>query len=330
MILAGDIGGTKTELALFEDVKTRKIVKLDKFPSKDYKSLEEIIQKFLSSSSIIPTEACFGIAGPIENNTCHTTNLPWIIDGKKIADLFKISSVYLINDLEANAWGIPCLKEDELYTLNKGVKTQVGNRALISAGTGLGESGLYFDGKNHIPFASEGGHCNFAPTNEEEVEIWRYLNQRYKHVSYERLLCGAGLLNIYRFFIDIKKEKELPELTEKFSQMDPAQCIYEYGSTGKCSTCKKAIERFISIYGSETGNVALKFLALGGIYIGGGIAPKMLNTLKEGLFLESFTHKGRFEKLLSTIQVQVILNPHTALLGAANYVEYRKNNPIKR
>ncbi len=325
MILAGDIGGTKTELALFEDVKTRKIIKMDKFPSKDFTTLEEIIQKFLSSSSIKPTEACFGIAGPIENNTCHTTNLPWVIAGKKIETLLNIASVYLINDLEANAWGISCLKEDELYTLAKGDKTQIGNRALISAGTGLGEAGLYFDGKNHIPFASEGGHCNFAPTDELEIEIWRYLHQKYNHVSYERLLCGAGLLNIYRFFIDVKKEKELSELADKFSKMDPAQCIYEYGSTGKCSVCKKAIEKFISIYGSESGNVALKFLALGGVYIGGGIAPKMLDNLKNGHFLESFIQKGRFNKLLSNIPVQVILNPHTALLGAANYVEYQKS-----
>lgn len=323
MILAGDIGGTKTELALFEDVKTRKIIKQEKFPSKDYKSLEEIIQKFIFSSSTLPTKACFGIAGPIENNTCHTTNLPWIIDGKKIETLLNISSVFLINDLEANAWGIPCLKENELYVLAEGDKNQKGNKALISAGTGLGEAGLYFDGKNHIPFPSEGGHCNFAPTNEEEVEIWRFLKEKYKHVSYERLLCGAGLFNIYKFFTEVKKEEELPELLEKFSTMDPAQCIYEYGSTEKCPICKKSIEIFISIYGSEAGNMALKFLALGGIYIGGGIAPKMLNELKKGPFLESFTHKGRFNKLLSNIRVQVILNPHTALLGAGNYVEYK-------
>ncbi len=325
MILAGDIGGTKTELALFENVKTRKIIKQEKFPSKDYKSLEEIIQKFISSSSISPTQACFGIAGPIENNICYTTNLPWIIDGKKIETLLNISSVFLINDLEANAWGIPCLKENELYVLAEGNKNQKGNRALISAGTGLGEAGLYYDGKNHIPFASEGGHCNFAPTNEEEIEILRFLQHKHKHVSYERLLCGAGLLNIYLFFIEEKKEKELPELLEKFTITDPAQCIYEYGSTGKCPVCKKAIEIFISIYGSEAGNMALKFLALGGIYIGGGIAPKMLNELKEGPFLKSFTQKGRFNKLLSTIRIQVILNPHTALLGAGNYAEYQKN-----
>lgn len=321
MILAGDIGGTKTELALFEDVKTRKIVKITKFVSKNYNSLEEILLEFLSSSPITLSSACFGIAGPIENNTGHPTNLPWLVDGSKIKQLLKIPSLYLINDLKANAWGISCLKEDELYVLAEGNPKQIGNQALISAGTGLGEAGLYFDGTTHTPFASEGGHSDFAPQDEEEIELWRYLQKKYGHVSYERLLCGAGLINIYQFFIEVKKEKELPELKQKFSEIDPAQCIYEYGSTGKCPVCKKAIERFVSIYGGETGNVALKFLALGGIYIGGGIAPKMLECLKKGPFLESFLRKGRFNKLLSRIRIQVILNPLTALLGAANYAE---------
>lgn len=324
MILAGDIGGTKTELALFEDVTERKILKKEKFPSKDFSTLEEIVQKFLLGVDCLPKHACFGVAGPIEDNTCKTTNLPWMIDAKKISSLVNIPSVFLINDLEANAWGISCLKEDEVYVLSEGKKGNTGNQGLISAGTGLGEAGLYFNGKDHIPFASEGGHCNFAPIDEEEVEIWRYLQKKYGHVSYERLLCGAGLVNIYRFFIEVRKETELSDLKKMFSAKDPAQCIYEYGSTGKCIICKKSIERFVSIYGSEAGNVALKFLTLGGMYIGGGIAPKMLNVLKEGSFMRSFVSKGRFDKLLSTIKVQVILNPHTALLGAARYVEYKQ------
>jgi len=324
MILAGDIGGTKTELALFENVKERKILLRDKFFSGEHASLEEIIEKFLSSKKFSPTHACFGIAGPIKNNTCKTTNLPWVIEAKKIETLLNIPSVSLINDLEANAWGISCLAEDELYTLSPGSGNAAGNKALISAGTGLGEAGLYFDGKHHIPFSSEGGHCNFAPTNAEEMEILSYLMEKYGHVSYERLLCGAGLANIYRFYVDAKKEKELSELVARFPKEDPAKLIHEYGSTGKCPLCKKAVERFISIYGSEAGNVALKFLAIGGVYIGGGIAPKMLDMLKGGNFLRSFTEKGRFKNLLSDIKIEVILNPHTALLGSAAYVEYKR------
>jgi glucokinase len=321
MILAGDVGGTKVELALFEDVTLRKIVKQERFLCKEYGSLEEIIQKFLSSKCFIIDAACFGIAGPIENNRCQATNLPWIIEAEKLKDLIGVKSVFLINDLEANAWGIPLLSEDELFTLSPGKELATGNRALISAGTGLGEAGIYSDGKTYQPFATEGGHCNFAPNTEEEVEIWRYFKTKFGHVSYERLLCGAGLINLYHFFVDVKKEQELPEVRELFLHRDPAQVIHEYGASGKCPICVKAVERFISIYGSEAGNLALKFLALGGVYVGGGIAPKMLEIIKKGGFLAAFCQKGRFSRLLSNIRIQVILNPKTALLGAAVYAE---------
>ena len=321
MILAGDIGGTKSVLALFEDVKSRKIIKEERFSSKDSRNLEEIIEKFLSSDSFPVKDACFGIAGPIENNRCQATNLPWVVDGENLKKLIKIPRVFLINDLEANAWGIPCLFEDEVCVLSKGKENAQGNRALISAGTGLGEAGMYFDGKNHIPFPSEGGHCNFAPTDEEEVEIWRYLKAKFGHASYERVLSGAGIENIYRFFVDVKKENELIEVREKILKEDPARVIYEHAINNTCSTCVRTVHRFVSIYGSETGNLALKFLALGGVYIGGGIAPKMLEAIKKGPFIESFLDKGRFNKLLSNIRVQVILNHKTALIGAANYAE---------
>lgn len=324
MILAGDVGGTKSVLALFEDVKSRKIIKEERFSSKESQSLEEIIQKFLSSGSFPVKHACFGIAGPIENNKCQATNLPWVIDGEHLKNLIKVPFVSLINDLEANAWGIPCLSKDELCTLSPGTGAKIGNRALISAGTGLGEAGMFFDGKNYHPFPSEGGHCNFAPTDEEEVEIWRYLKAKFGQASYERVLSGAGVENIYRFWVDIKKEKELEEVRERILKEDPAKVIYESGISNKCPICVKTIYRFISIYGSETSNVALKFLALGGVYIGGGIAPKMLESIKNGPFMESFLNKGRLNKLLSTMRVQVILNPKTALIGAANYAEYKK------
>lgn len=321
MILVGDIGGTKTELALFENVKQRKIVEKKRFESKKYSSLEAIIEDFLSSSKYKISYACFGIAGPVHNGVCKTTNLPWVVDSKNVGEKFGISNVFLLNDLEANAWGIFCLREDELCVLAEGDQDSVGNRALIAAGTGLGEAGLYFDGNKHSPFASEGGHCNFAPTNEEELEILQYLKTLYPHVSYERLLSGAGLANIYRFWIDAKKETELVDVKERCKTEDPAKVISEYGMAGKCPICVKAINRFASIYGSETGNVALKFFALGGVYIGGGIAPKILDCLKNGLFMDAFLKKGRLSSLLSKIRVQIVLNNETVLLGAAHYIE---------
>jgi len=179
MILAGDVGGTKAELAIFEDISSRKIVKGERFLCKDYNSLEEIVQEFLASKSTAITGACFGIAGPIENNTCFATNLPWVICGDTLAHVIGIPHVSLINDLEANAWGIRHLHEDELYTISPGIKGKAGNKALISVGTGLGEAGLFFDGKEHHPFACEGGHCDFAPLDETEVEIWRYLKKKF-------------------------------------------------------------------------------------------------------------------------------------------------------
>lgn len=322
MILAGDIGGTKTWLALFSDVKTRQIVKKTIFSSQKYSSLEEIIQDFLMDIPSLPSYACFGVAGPVEKGTSRVTNLPWLIDAKKMESSLKIPHISLINDLEANAWGIRCLNEDELYVIAEGNNLNVGNQALISAGTGLGEAGLYFNGKEHIPFASEGGHCNFAPSDEEETEIWRYFHSLYGHVSFERLLCGKGLTNLYNFYVDVKNGTELSEVKEKMKKEDPAKVIYEYALSKKCPTCRRAVERFLSIYGSEAGNVALKFLSLGGIYIGGGIAPKMVEMMKEGQFVRAFIDKGRFDKLLSTIRIQIIMNPHTALLGAASYIEY--------
>ena len=328
MILAGDIGGTKTFLCLFEEVSSRKIFKEERFVSSEHASLEEIVQKFLSSVSVPISHACFGIAGPIQNNKCYATNLPWVVEGEKLKVLIKTPHVFLINDLEANAWGISCLNKEEFFVLSEGDGDKIGNRALISAGTGLGEAGLYFTGKEHLPFASEGGHCNFAPNNEEEVEIWRYIQKKFGHASYERVLSGQGIENIYSFWIEEKKEKEQEEVKKRRLEEDPAKVIHEYALNGKCPICKKTMEQFVSIYGSESGNLALKFLAVGGLYIGGGIAPKILDLLKEGSFLESFRKKGRFEKLLSAIPIQVILNYKAAILGAGRYAEHKKQTSL--
>ncbi len=326
MILAGDVGGTKVVLALFEDLKTRKKVKEQKFASKDYANFNDIVNTFLPKDISIDC-ACFGIAGPIVNNRCHATNLPWVIDGSELQALLKTSSVFLINDLEANAWGTFVLEEHEFCILNQGTE-KAGNRALISAGTGLGEAGFYFDGKNHHPFPSEGGHADFAPNTEEEIEIWRYFKTKFEHVSFERLLCGHGIGTLYQFFIEVKKMPQLPDVKERMQKEDPAQVISEFGVSKKCPTCVKTLETFVSIYGEEAGNLALKFLSLGGIFIGGGIAPKILEVLKNGLFMKAFIDKGRFKTLLSEIRVQVILNPETALLGAARHAISKNSHLI--
>ncbi len=325
MILAGDIGGTKAEFAVFEDVQSRKTLKEARFVCKEYGSLEEIISNFLKGESFSITHVCFGIAGPIEKNICQATNLPWVIEGEKLEKLIPGSKVFLINDLLANAYGVRCLRNDELYVVASGSRKE-GNKALISAGTGLGEAGFYFDGTTHHPFASEGGHCNFAPSNQEEEELLHYFRGKFDgHVSFERFLCGKGIANIYRFWVEIKKEEELPEVKERMEKEDPAKVIYEFAVNKKCPICIKTVKRFIAIYGSEASNLALKYLAVGGVYIGGGIAPKMLDAFKDGVFLENFINKGRFKGLLSAVPIHLILNPKTALLGAAQYAENRKN-----
>ncbi|MBP9841405.1 MAG: glucokinase [Simkaniaceae bacterium] len=304
MYLAGDIGGTKTHLALYEE--GGKLVRDQKFASQNYSNLTSIIEEFQPQGV---EKGCFGIAGPIKNNQCVATNLPWIVDAQKLP--FK--KVKLLNDLEANAYGIFELKEDEFFILNQGDSQAEGNKALISAGTGLGEAGLYFDGKKHHPFPCEGGHCDFAPRNELEISLLKYLLKKFGHASYERLLSGPGLLNIYDFLVEVQGMK-------KDSERDP-KLISEKALKGDGETSLKALQFFIDLYGAEAGNTALKFLSLGGIYIGGGIAPKILPLLKEGSFMQSFCAKGRFQKLMEGISVKVILNDNTALLGAMHYAK---------
>lgn len=327
MILAGDIGGTKTHLALFEDVQKRKIVKEKRYVSKELKNLEEIVFDFLSQEKNPVEVACFGVAGPVVDNKCHATNLAWGIDGDHLSKETHIPSVFLINDLEANAWGISCLEEKEMVVLNKGDPSRKGNRALISAGTGLGEAGLYWDGVDYHPFACEGGHCNFAPRNEEEIALWRFLKKKYGHVSYERVLSGMAIADIYRFLIAEGYEQEMREIKEQLEEGDPSRVISENALKKQCPACVRTMEILTSIYGAEAGNVALKFLSTGGLFIGGGIAPKIMDILKNGGFMKAYLDKGRFEELLSRISIKVILNENTALLGAAQYAKKKKKGP---
>lgn len=310
MILAGDIGGTNARLALFNP----KIQIEKKYKCKEYNGLKEIVQEFLQENQIQIDRACFGVAGPVRDNVCRATNLPWVVDGNELARELKIAQVFVLNDLEANAHGIGVLKANELVVLNEGVP-QKGNRALISAGTGLGEAGLIWDGTKYRPFACEGGHCDFAPRSDEEIGLLRFLKEKIGHVSYERVLSGPGLFSIYEYLLAAGKIEAEPLVQET---ADAAATISHLALQGK-KGCLEVVDRFVSIYGAEAGNVALKFLAFGGVYIGGGIAPKLLERLKVGSFVHSFCDKGRFRDLLSSIPIYVILNEDTALLGAAAF-----------
>lgn len=318
MLLAGDIGGTKTRLALFSGI--RKIIYEEKFVSHEFTNLSHIVKIFLSKRKVSPKKACFAVAGPVHNGKCQATNLPWLIDAKKLAKDLKISSVFLINDLESVGYGIPSLNSKELFCLNKG-KARGGNAAIVAAGTGLGEAGLYWDGKKHHPFPSEGGHTDFGARTEVEMELYRYLKKKYPHISYERIVSGPGIHNIYKFLIAMRLEKEKPEIRARILKEDPPRVITEAAMKNECAACMHAVDWFISLYGAEAGNVALKFLALGGIYIGGGIAPKIVKEMPDlpKLFMRSFLDKGRFAPLLSEVPVHVILNENIGLFGAANY-----------
>lgn len=322
MILAGDIGGTHTRLALFEGKRELKVMVQEIFPSREHTGLLPIVQKFLQMHPASISCASFGIAGPVRNGKCQATNLPWIVDSGELSRFLQTKSVYLVNDLEANGWGLRVLKNEDLYLLNEGDPTQKGNIALIAAGTGLGEAGLYWDGKEHHPFACEGGHVDFAPRNALEIELLGYLNRIYSsHVSYERVVSGPGLKSIYEFLIETRREAESAELKKEAKNRDLAQLISEWGRQKRDPGCTRALDWFLSLYGAEAGNLALKFLARGGVYVGGGIAPHLLDKLKEGEFMKGFLDKGRFRSLLETIPVRIILNDQTALLGAAEYAQ---------
>jgi len=320
MILAGDIGGTNTRLALVEAAPGGMRILFEKtFPSRERASLEAALAEFLALHRAAFTKASFGIAGPVRNGRCEATNLPWVVDAKSVAKRLRLKRVGLINDLVANAYGIALLRGKDFVTLNKGDRNAQGNQALISAGTGLGEAGLLWDGKAHRPFASEGGHTDFAPRNHLEAELLDYLMKRHGRVSYERIGSGPGLVNAYRFFRDRGKGKEPAWLAEELRVGDPAAVISRRALDGKSPLCIQALDLFVSVYGAQAGNLALTVMATGGVYLGGGIAPKIVSKLKEPGFMNAFTAKGRLSPLLREIPVRVIMNPKTALLGAARH-----------
>jgi len=322
VIIAGDIGGTKTRLALYEaGSSARTPLREERFASGDYPSLEALVTSFLGSGPR-PSDAAFGIAGPVVDGKVKTPNLPWMLDAADLRHALKLDAVTLLNDLEAGAYGIFTLENDEFYTLNEGTLRHAGNKALIAAGTGLGQAILYDDGGHFHPLASEGGHADYAPRDELEIELLRYLIGRFGHVSYERVLSGPGLFNIYRFLKDVRGMEEPSWLTERLSADDPGAVISKAALAGEAAICSEALNLFVSVYGAEAGNLALSAKSVRGLYVGGGIAPKILAKLKDGTFMRAFVDKGRYADLLAAIPVQVILNEQTALRGAAYYAAF--------
>jgi glucokinase len=318
MILAGDIGGTHARLGYFQAQNGHlKLLSESVFPSREYRGLDEIVVKFVEREAIQPETACFGIPGPVLHGRAETSNLPWTVEASLIAAELHLPCALLINDLEANAWGIQDLAEKDFVSLNQ-VKTPAsGNQAVIAAGTGLGEAGLYWDGRKYHAFACEGGHADFAPRNEQEIKLLRYLLARYEHVSYERIISGPGLVNVYQFLRDTDRAQEPNWLAEQIRGGDPAAAISGAALSGKSGLAEQTIDLWISIYGAEAGNLALKLKATGGVFLGGGIAPKILPKLAGPLFMQSFLGKGRLQALLENIPVKVITNDNAALIGAA-------------
>ena len=323
MILAGDVGGTKVHLALYDFINGKlKYSRDERYPAKEYTGLEEIVKEFLSADKV--TAACFGVPGPVRDGRLRLTNLPWTLDSRELSVNLGITHVFLINDLEANGYGVAELAADQIYTLSEGAASQIGNRALIAAGTGLGEALLIWNGRTHTPYPSEGGHTDFAPRNEDEIDLLRFLKQKYNgRISYERVVSGPGLTNIYEFLREVRGIDEPAWLAERIASEDPNAVITELALAAKSEICDKALDMFVSAYGAETGNLALKLLSVGGVYIGGGIAPRILEKIKDGTFMKAFTDKGRLSQLLINMPVRVILESRAALAGAAAYAEAR-------
>lgn len=324
MILAGDIGGTNARLAYFQPQNGRfQLVSERIFPSREHCGLGEIVTRFLDESGTRPEAACFGIAGPVRNGRVETSNLPWVIEQTALATQIHLAATLLINDLEASAWGIGALGPEDLVTLNPGAGSVAGNQAVIAPGTGLGEAGLFWDGNRHHVFACEGGHTDFAPQGDLQIELLRFLTQRFGHVSYERILSGPGLVNVYEFLCASGCGKEVPELTAAMQTGDPAAAISRAALSGKDPLAAKALDLWIRVYGAEASNLALKIMSTGGLFLAGGISPKILPRLKETVFMDAFFDKGRMRALVEAIPVHVVTNEKAGLLGAARCAAVR-------
>jgi glucokinase len=324
MILAGDIGATNSRLAVFaEHGGHLKPVVEATYPSQTHANLETIVATFLSAHGLPIEVACFGIAGPVRHGRSDATNLPWDVDAQDLMRALQLRHVKLLNDLEAHAYGLVMLAPEDLVTVNQGALDASGNAAVIAAGTGLGEAGLYWNGQQHLPFAGEGGHTSFAPGDALQIELLRFLSHEFGHVSWERVLSGPGLYNIYRFLRDTGRGEEPDWLADEMRQHDPPAVISEAALANTSALCRQALDLFVALYGAEAGNMALKLMATAGVYVGGGIAPKIIPRLTDAIFMEAFVGKGRLKPLLQKIPVRIILNDKVALMGAARFATLR-------
>jgi glucokinase len=324
VILAGDIGGTKTVLSILTRDSDGSLTCLQEqtYSSQQFPKFDDILTVFLPAEVTI-SSACFGVAGPVVNQRCQTTNLPWLLDAEELKKKLGTSKVKLLNDLEAMALGMLYLPEHDLVELNPDAETQTGNIAVIAAGTGLGEAILYWDGNKHHPMATEGGHSDLAAKNPQQDQLLATLRKIYPdHVSCERILSGIGFSHLYDFLCDQGFAPPCPAVPDNHSGIDRNAVISRLGVAGEDPLCAEAVRLFVELYGAETGNLALTSLATGGVYIGGGIGPKILPAMQNGNFMRAFKAKGRFLPLLDKIPVKLSLNPRTPLIGAINFFDF--------
>src|ERR1700726_4741437 len=326
MILAGEIGATRTRLAAFETEGSRLQRGVGKnYVSQQHDGLSGVLADFIKSEGIPVHSGSLGVAGPVRAGRSKISNLPWTIDAREVAKQLKLTSVGLLNDLEAYAYGIDGLETKDFIPLSEGAEEAEGNRAVISAKTGLGMAGLYWEGFPHHPFACEGGHADFAPRNDLQMELLAYLQKKYGRISCERILSGPGIKNIYDFLRDAHKAEEPEWLRTAMSAApDPPALISQMALEGKAAICDQALSIFVSVFGAETGNCALNFMSTGGIFIGGSIAAKIIRKMNDPVFLQSFLDKGRMEALLKDIPVKIVLNDDCGLVGAARWTLVQK------
>lgn len=323
MILAGDIGGTKTRLALYAIEGGALVPRVEEsYPSRTYATFDTMLSEFLSAHRPRLRAACFGVAGPVRHGHVHTTNLPWVLDAAALGTKLGLARVHLVNDLEATAWGVTVLPASSLASLNAGAGDPHGNAAVIAAGTGLGMAALVWTGAYHEPIASEGGHASLAPRDERDAALLAWLRCRFPHVSRERVLSGQGIVHCYEFLRDQDGGEDPPALAAARAAGDPAAAITAAADT--VPHCAAALDLFVGLYGATAGDLALTVMATAGVFVGGGIAPRLVDRLRAGGFMTSFVAKGRMQQLLEAMPVSVVLDDRAALLGAAQCARVRE------
>lgn len=321
-VLVGDVGGTKTQVAIAQDHKTQwQLSNPRRYASQDYPGLGEILTDYLAGLEQRPTAAALAIAGPVADDRSAATNLPWRLDARRLETATGIARVRLLNDLEATAWGILGLGEDQCLRLQAGDATARGNVAVVAPGTGLGQAGLFWDGQRHHPFATEGGHTDFAPRDAREFALLEYLKTRFGRVSWERVVSGMGIANLYGFLHQESGARHHPRMQQTLAhQGDIAAMVAELAAAGDCAICRQTMDWFALLLGREAGNTALKLMARGGVYLAGGILPKNLALIRSDGFLQGFLDKGRMRGLLAAMPVHLVIEDRVALIGAARFL----------